>query len=260
MKPIRHIFYESQFNNEFGTMNAILNRIPYSPKIMFLGTFNPNSPKTNFADFFYGRNYFWPAIHNLFYYKKIELLTSRMPKRMPKNGKPRKPIEPTLDIILNHCKELKFTFADLIMEVLHKNDPQYHVLDNDNICYDGATYNLVQDGRKGQVYGLEQLDSKGQVNWNTDNIAEYLNNNHSIRIIYFTRQPTKIWAKQWEKLKRRLPDRTFVNIFTPSGQGDPVLNSMPRLLSHWLHNTNASKFGRLDNEWLLENGVKIVDF
>lgn len=51
---IKHIFYDQDFGDGFSTHGLILET-PYLPEIMIIGTFNPDTPKTNFADFFYER-------------------------------------------------------------------------------------------------------------------------------------------------------------------------------------------------------------
>ena len=63
---IKHKFYQTSFGNGFETHNAILDITPYKPELMIVGTFNPDTPNTNYADFFYGRNFFWTAFKNLF--------------------------------------------------------------------------------------------------------------------------------------------------------------------------------------------------
>lgn len=252
MKEITHVMLNKKLSEKFKCENAILKEIPYVPKILILGTFNPDTPRTNHADFFYGRNYFWTGFMNLFIHKNVKLLNSRMPK----NGKPSKALNPSLEDILQLCKKLELTFADLIIGVLHKDNPEYHMLDNDNVCYENKTFNLIQDDKKGQIEGLAQLDKLNQVRWNTKNIINYLRENPQIETIYFTRQAKGIWKKQWDEIKNdnSIQGRTFTNIFTPSGQGKPVLNSMVRLLNHWVHNTNPN-FGRFDNKWLKNKGV-----
>ena len=68
---IQHKFFQTIFDNEFETNNAILEITPYKPEVMVVGTFNPNTPNDNFADSFYGRNYFWTAFKN-FYHRKSQ--------------------------------------------------------------------------------------------------------------------------------------------------------------------------------------------
>ena len=252
MEEIKHVMFKKTLSEEFESDNAILKKTPYKPKVLILGTFNPNTPSTNHADFFYGRNYFWTGFKNLFVHKEVKLISSRMPK----NGKPKKPLDPSLNEILQICENLELTFADLISGVLHNGNPKYNILENDNICFDNKTFNLIQDDKKGQISGLTQLEKLEQVNWNTKNIINYLCENPQIETIYFTRQPIGIWKDSWNELinHKSLKGRTFTNIFTPSGQGKPVLNSMTRLLNHWVHNKNPN-FGQLDNEWLKNKGI-----
>jgi hypothetical protein len=254
---IKHIFYNTDFGNGFRTNNAILNIVPFKPEVLILGTFNPNTPNSNFADFYYGRNFFWTGFFNLFTNDVSKFKTTRMPKR----GKSKIPPKPTLEDILLLCSKLKLSFADLVLEVFHSDCPNYEIIEMDNIKYGNSVYNLIQDGRKKKIMGLEQLDLIGQINWNTRNIIEYLNKNPQIHSVYFTRKPTGIWKKSWDNIKNSTLNKNiqFVNIFTPSGQGKPVFNSIERLLNHWVHNTNEN-FGQLNNKWLSENNVEINNF
>lgn len=254
---IKHKFYQTNFGRGFQTNNAILEITPYKPEIIVVGTFNPNTPNDNFADFYYGRNYFWTAFANLFRHNRPVLTHTRMPRR----GSPPTILNPTLPEILELCIKLKLTFADLIFEVLHNNNPSYQTLKNDNIIFNGIEFNLIQDGQKGEVGGLQQLNAIEQVNWNTQNIIEYLSINPQIKTLYFTRQPTGIWAEQWNSIvnNERVIGRIATNLFTPSGlslKGKPRMNA---LLKHWVHN-NEPNFGRLDNDWLTSNGVNIQNF
>lgn len=239
--PIQHKFYQYNFINGFQTHNAILDNTPhYKPKIMFIGTFNPDIDG-NFADFFYGRNYFWPAFNNLFVHNQVHL-TGR---RMPPHGGPAEALNPDIDGILNLCARLKLTFADLILEVLPNC--------NSNEEIEGL--NLISDS------GLEQLAALGQINWNTQNIIDYLCENTQIKTIYFTRRPVGIWQEQWNLIinHKCMQERKVTNIFTPSGAGKPVYHSMARLLNHWVHN-NSQEFGNLDNNWLENYGVTLENF
>lgn len=255
---IQHKFYQTSFGNGFQTHNSILDITPYKPEVIIVGTFNPNTPKDNFADFFYGRNYFWTAFKNLFFHNGVLLTDTRMPRR----GVPPAVLNPTLPEILQLCIKLKLTFADLIFEVLNNdNSSNCQTLQNDNVIFNGVEYNLIQDGKKGIIGGLQQLNALGQVNWNTQNIIKFLCNNPQITTIYFTRQPTGIWAEQWNLIINHncMVGRLTTNLFTPSGQslkGKPRMNA---LLKHWVHN-NEPNFGRLDNNWLTNNGVTIQNF
>lgn len=254
---ISHKFKDFDFGDGFGTQNSILSMTPYKPEILILGTFNPDTPNSNFADFFYGRNFFWPAFNNLFCHNQL-ILTSR---RIPNRGNLPIELNPTLQEIKELSLRLKLTFADLISDVLHINNPIYDFLNNDNIIYNHKEYNLIQDGKKNSVLGLENLNTIGQIKWTTDSIINYLIENPQIHSIYFTRKPTGVWGDNWNQIinNREISNRSFTNIFTPSGQGAPVKLSMERLLNHWVFNNNPN-FGKLDNNWLIQNNVNLNEF
>ena len=231
--PIAHKFFQTNWNNGFETHNAILDVTPYEPEVMFIGTYNPEIPR-NFADFFYGRNYFWTAFKNLFVGNAI--INQRRDNTIPTN--------PTLNEIFDLSKKLKLTFADLIQCVFHSNNPVYTLLPGNRVSFAGQNISLINDS------GLPQLDILGQVNWNTQNIVDYLCNHPTIKTIYFTRRPTGIWLSHWNMIVNHncMQGRVLTNIFTPSGQGSPVFHSMTRLSNHWVHNININ-FGKLDNNW-----------
>lgn len=254
---IKHKFYQTDFGNGFETHNAILDVTPYKPEVMIVGTFNPDTPNANFADFFYGRNYFWPAFKNLFVHNKVELKSRRITTR----GKSLKVYNPTLEEILDLSKKLKLTFSDLILEVLHNTDKKIQILPNDNILLSGEEYNLIQDGKSKGVGGLSNLDLLNQVSWNTQNIINYLLINPQIKNIYFTRQPKGLWGFHWNSIANHpsLKDRNFTNIFTPSGQGLGEGTKMDNLLNRWIHN-KITGFGKLETNWLIKNGVSIENF
>lgn len=254
---ITHKFRDFNFGDGFGTSNAILTNIPYEPEVLILGTFNPNTPNSNFADFFYGRNFFWPAFMNLFVNNEVILTNRRIPNRGPLPIR----LVPTLEEIKILSSRLKLTFADLIIEVFHNTNSDYQIMQNGNVMFNQIEYNLIQDGKKGNVLGLDNLNSIGQVNWGTEFIIKFLNDNPQIHSIYLTRKPTGVWGEHWYQIisKAVIPNRNFTNIFTPSAQGNPVNMSMPRLINHWLSNTNPN-FGKLDNNWLLQNDVIINSF
>lgn len=245
------------WDSRFYTENCILKSDKYKAEIIILGTFNPQTPNSNHADFFYGRNFFWRAFKNMFIYNAVVL----QHRRMPQTGAPAAILDPTLNEIFDLCLSLKLTFSDLIVEVFHNGNPQYELTANDNVIFEEKEYNLIQDGKKGNINGLQQLDIAGQINWNTDNIIKYLCDNPQIRSIYFTRRPIGIWAEQWNKIisHESIKGRNFTNIFTPSGQGRPVFHSMNRLLNNWVYNEN-SNFGCLDKCWLVNNGVDPNNF
>jgi len=243
--PILHKFYQTNWNNGFQTHNAILDVTPYEPEVMFVGTYNPDIPG-NAADLFYGRNYFWTAFKNLFVHNAV-IIQQRRDHTNPTN--------PTLNEVFDLCKELKLTFVDLIQGVLHNNNPVYNLLPGNRVQFAGQNISLINDN------GLHQLDILGQVNWNTQNIIDYLCNHPTIKTIYFTRRPTGIWLPHWNMIVNHncMKGRVLTNIFTPSGQGRPVFHSMTRLLNHWVHNNN-NNFGKLDNNWLIRHRVNPNNF
>lgn len=267
-----HKFLNKNFGNGFETHNAILDVTPYKPEVLILGTFNPNTPKSNFADFYYGRNYFWPGFKNLIN-NNTNLLKST---RMPRNGVPKAALNPTLPEILKLCAHFKLTFADLIIEVLNNNNPQYTILPNDNVIFNNIEYNLIADSKVGNVNGLEQLNNISQVSWNTANIIKYLCDNPQIKQLYFTRSTTGVWSIEWNKIinHKCMQTRRCVCIYTPSGRISkkitPLINSseLSRLLHHWVWvnlpnpnpvNSNPS-YGNLDHSWLTSKGVNPNNF
>jgi hypothetical protein len=254
---ILHKFKESDFGDGFGTTNAILTSTPYLPEVLIIGTFNPGTPNANFADFFYGRNFFWPAFKNLFVYNQLCLNSRRIPNRGGLPGI----LNPSFDEIKVLCTRLKLSFCDLINQVLYLDNPNYEILANDNIIFNQQEYNLIQDGQSKGILGLENLNELNQIQWSTDHIISYLLNNPQIHSIYFTRKPTGIWGEHWNAIINhdQISNRFHTNIFTPSAQGKPVFQSMERLINHWIHSNNAN-FGKFNQQWLISNGVEINIF
>ncbi|TSJ39579.1 hypothetical protein FO440_17710 [Mucilaginibacter corticis] len=257
---IYHKFYETDFKCGFQTHNAILDITPYQPEVMFLGTNNPNT-KENFADFFYGRNYLWPGLKNLFIHNEVLIDNPRMQLR----GKPAEVLNPELNEIFTLCNKLRLTFADLILCLFHNNS-EYEILGDDTILYQNNEFNLIQDGKKGKIGGLSDLHNLNQVEWNTDNIIKYLQKNDAIKTIYLTRKPDGIWAKHWDKIKieTQISGREFISIYTPSAQGGALhkqtniykKGKMIPLINHWIKGPS----GRFDSNWLKNNGVDINNF
>ncbi|HWD87915.1 MAG TPA: hypothetical protein VG367_07305 [Mucilaginibacter sp.] len=257
--PVYHKFVHKYFGSGFETNDAILDTTPgYKPEIIFIGTFNPETGDQ--ADFFYGRNFFWTAFKNLFINNRV-LLEGR---RMPQRGAPPLIKNPSLEEILKICVSLKLTFADLIKAVLHNQNPTYQVFPDNQVIYRGEQYNLIQDDKTSKkdvkLLGLRQLEQHRQIDWNTQNIINYLVKNPQIKTIYFTRKPDNIWEQEWSKLKSNphLAGRKFANIYTPSGRRlpTPVMNN---LLHRWVYNDNID-FGHLENNWLIASGVTLANF
>ncbi|MBF8964289.1 hypothetical protein I0P70_13625 [Pontibacter sp. FD36] len=242
--PIQHKFFQENWENEFETNSAILDVTPYEPEVMFIGTFNPDTPH-NVADFFYGRNYFWTGFENLFTHN-APLVQQRRDWLNP--------LSPSIIEVLELCRRQKLTFADLILEVLHNDNPHYEYVPNNKIDYQNNVISLIEDN------GLQQLDDAGQVHWNTGNIINYLCDHPNIKTIYFTRRPNGIWQEKWNAIAnhRCMESRTLINIYTPSGRrlSNPVMSNLQH---RWVHN-DVQGFGRLDNAWLQANGVNLNNF
>ena len=239
--PVNHKFKDFNFQDGFITENAIL-KTNYNPEVLFLGTFNPlTNDDDNMADFFYGRNWFWTCMFNIFQYQNVHLLTQRKFTQFPYN--------PTLDEIKLFCKKYKLTFADLISNVLLNNNIEYELIGN-RVFIDQVEYDLINDG------DLGELDAINQVEWTTEDLIIYISENPSIHTVYFTRQPTEPFLTQWITLSNHNFGRVvaFKKIFTPSGQG---LRGQPRinhLINHWLYNNNMN-YDRLDINWLTLHNV-----
>ena len=237
---IRHKFYQKDWDNGFATDHAILSTTPYQPEVLILGTFNPTM-EGNVADFFYGRNYFWPALTNLFVHGQPLLLSRR--DRYPMLTSP-------LPEVFALCTQVRLSFADLVTGVLHHENPLYQELPPNRVLYDGHTINIIQDR------GLQHLHRRGQTEWNTDPVIDYLCLTPTIHTVYFTRQPTGIWAAPWQSIRQhpQLQHRTFTHLYTPSGQALRGKPRMQALLRHWVH-YDRPDFGRLRTDWLLHHQV-----
>lgn len=243
------------WDNCFYAENVILKNFDiYKPEIMFLGTFNPEL-QYNPADFFYGRNFFWTAFKNLFNEGQIILNEQRLAFN---------PYNPTLEEIFQLCIKLKLTFTDLVNSIFNEQDNnQIIVIQNkDYISFGNNIYNPISDG------DLQKLNQIQKVNWNTENIITYLNDNRQIRKIYLTRRNNLCWQTQVNHIINALPEIEIVPIYTPSAQGRALHQQtgiygngkMAPLLRHWTQNNNGN-YGNLNhNNWLANNGVDINNF
>lgn len=253
--PILHKFQNHNWENGFWTENSILKTNHYKPEVLFIGTFNPLTPNNNFVDFFYGRNYFWPTFKNLF----IENKTVHNQRRIPTNGAPILPLNPTLEVIFEICKKGRFSFADMINSVFPKTE-DYNIENNDNVIFNGLEYNLIMDNGQNGIGGLAELNNIDQVEWNIENINKYLCENPTIKYIYFTRRPSRIWLKKWDELRKSncSLDKTFCFIYTPSGRRlkTPVMNN---LIDKWIKFNNGT-YCNLNHKWLIRNGVNLNNF
>lgn len=253
--PIPHKFLNKDWKNGFSTENGILKTDFYKPEVLIIGTNNPSTPNDNYADFFYGRNYFWTAIKNL-----ANGNFNIQSRRMPANGVPQLPLNPSIEEIFELSSRFKFSFADLISNVLINQD-EINFLPNDNIILNGIEYNLINDNERGGIGGLAELDALGEIEWNTKEIIKYLCENPQITDIYFTRQPTGIWAQKWNELKINecSKNKNFHIIFTPSCSGLRGVPRMNSLINHWLFNNNPN-YDRLNYQWLQNCDIDINNF
>ncbi|WP_026978215.1 hypothetical protein [Flavobacterium tegetincola] len=253
--PVSHKFLNHNWENGFRAENAILKTDLYKPEVLIIGTNNPSTPNGNYADFFYGRNYFWTAFKNL-----VNGNYNLQQRRMPPNGAPQFPLNPTIEEVFDLCKRFKFSFADLISSVLI-NQNEINFLANDNVILNDIQYNLINDNKIAGIGGLAELNAIGEVAWNTKEIIKYLCENPQIKNIYFTRQPKGIWGNHWNEIKRNdcSKNRNFYVIYTPSGNslhGTPRMNT---LIKHWLFNETVN-YNTLNEEWLQNCGVDIENF
>jgi hypothetical protein len=241
------------------TENGILKNdsMMRSVNSMFIGPF---IPKANPADFFNGGNYFWTV------FKQMESPYHEFSneRRMPKNAQPDLTLDPSLFWILSKCYLNGMTFSDLISRVLHKDDPEYTLLDTDHVRFNGKEYSLTQEDASNGVLGLTQLDEQDQVEWNTQNIINFLIENAGTKSIYLTCRPTGIWGQQWDLITNHesLRDRNFVLLLPPTDEEisklpSPYQSNLKTLLHYWVWNGQTHKkpvnnpaFGHLDHSWL----------
>lgn len=237
-----HLFLNRpSFNGDqrFQTHSAILDTIPYSPKVLIIGTYNDGAAIGNTADFFYGRNFFWPVISNLS--NNANLLT----QRRDTIGIP--PGNPNLGQILQLCEKFKLAFADLITDVLV-------ALPNHN------------DNHLNAALGVEMALP------NEQNIVDFINNTPSITHVFAT---TKFGNNinlntLWQDIiaESRI-GVLFGSILTPSGMGGiPNFVGLRRaatIARYWLwvnHPNNPygdfinqEGYTHFDHTWLMQCGV-----
>ncbi|WOD44186.1 hypothetical protein [Hwangdonia lutea] len=233
---VRHKFFHKDFGEGFRTENAILIETPYKPEILFIGTFNPlTNDEANPADFFYGRNWFWPILFNIFKHNKIAVIEKQR-KFYPPD------FNPTLKEVFGFMKKHKLSFADLIMEILPEKN--INCIAGNNIFYENEHYDLIKDNH------LAKLNRKGEVSWSTKHLIDYINYNPQIKQVYFTRKSTSPFSEELYGLEKVLSERhvKVKQLFTPSGQG---LKGTPRnriLMDQWLQSTKLG-FNSLDTKW-----------
>ncbi|RXJ51091.1 hypothetical protein [Gelidibacter gilvus] len=233
---IPHKFLNTDFGNGFNTNNAILTSTPYQPEILFIGTFNPlTNGDANPADFFYGRNWFWPILFNIFEHNREVIIQSQR-KYCPPH------FNPTLLDIFKFMKTHKITFADLIMKVFPETELDN--IDGNIITYDNETYNLINDNH------LIQLNQFNEVMWSTKYLIKYIEANPTIKQVYFTRKTVNPFTAELIQVQNALNQRgvTIKYLFTPSGQGLAGIPRNQELMDQWLESTRDG-FDNLDEEW-----------
>ena len=234
-------------NENFKTQSAILDVTPYKPKVLIIGTYNEENIHNNVADFFYGRNYFWPVISNISNNENI--LRLRRDKGI---GIP--PGNPTLTQILDLCKKFQLCFADLITTVLTQ-------LANHDDKY------------------LDLALGEGLALPNHMNIINFINNTPSITHVFITRKFNNNSHPNIKALWQRIIDDSrrgisFGKLLTPSGMGGiPNFIGLGRagtIARYWIwvnhpQNpygafTNSEGYNHFDHEWLLNCGVNVNSF
>lgn len=165
----KHKFYE-----ELQLVN-----LDYEPEVLIVGTFNPSWPKSNYAEWFYGRtdaNFFWDVLPRI--YEGKSLLCSDVSEWKA------------------FCKRNKIAITDLICEI--KN------LDSNNL-----SHKKLLSG-----YGDKEI-MLYKDNFELNSIDKILEYKKSIRKIYFTRGMNEGWSKQWDKAYKKKSIKV-VELFTPS--------------------------------------------
>jgi hypothetical protein len=250
-----HLFLNTlHFNDDdrYQTESAILKTTPYSPRVLIVGTYNDGSNAGNHADFFYGRNYFWPIFEN-FSHNNQTLKKKRIQSPRKKKGVSSKlPVinPPSLSRILELCSHFKLSFADLFTDVklaLPNHDDKH----------------------------LERALKNSQTENNHKMIVEYIKNTPSITHVYLTtslegcKQINELW--KWIETNSR-KGVEFRKILTPSGRGRlpkiPTLNGIRKICRYWVWVNKSNSHGLLthknykclDHQWLKDSDVNPLLF
>jgi hypothetical protein len=243
-----HLFAPlTAFANGFAAEHALLSRTPYAPEVLIIGTFNP-APQAelyNPADFFYGRNYFWPAWGHLGGHADHDG-NAVAEGGMRRHRLDRLPLSASgpWPGVLGLCTQFRLTFADLVESI---DAP-------------------VRDFSDRQVDAFLRA---GQAKPNTQTILNYLEATPSIRFVYATTRFQQVPAllTAWQAVVRGLrPGIQSGHLLTPSGQGVganfPGMSRTATLAHHWRHQNSAHGdahstalllrpgFTRLDADWL----------
>jgi len=159
-----------------------LKKIDFKPTILFVGTFNPAWPASNYAEWFYGRtdaNYFWEVLPGLF--NERSMLCSK-----PHDWK-------------TFCKRNKLAVTDMIKEI--------------------TTADMKNDLHKEMLskYGDDEIVKHFLDGLTPTDINEILTRHTTIQKVYLTRTASGYWGKLWNETKKNArPDVRFVELLTPS--------------------------------------------
>jgi len=260
--PNQHKFFQrNDLGDGFYTENTILKSNDYQPKVLIIGTYNPDWA-WNPSDFFYGRGmYMWPIMANLFIHNRNQLYH---PRNINND-------EPTLQEVHEICKKGRISFADIIKGLkpnipYNINNNSHQVIVNNQFCWCN--------------YKDSQLDYLGNENWLDDNvkaISDYIINTPTLNHVYFTyKSGTWVVEKKNEiiqSVKLNRNDVDFQSIFTPSGQGfgknlPNTLDNKCWSITHcWIWNDlnnpvqiQKKDYGHLDHNWLRACGVDPNNF
>lgn len=255
--PIQHKFLNhNDWENGFYTENSILKNKEFLPEVLFIGTFN-HGWNWNPSDFFYGRGmYMWPNLANLFLHNQNILVAAR---RLNNDN-------PALEQIFEICKKGKIAFADIIKGTKENIDIK---IENRNVLVNG---NFVWKDYKDKP--LNYMGSQDWLKDNTKEICKYVNENPSIKNIYFTFKSAGNWIDELKNhISDNTPNATSCSIFTPTGNGFrenlpiPFNNRPFSILHSWVWNglehnipVNKTGYGHLNHEWLIRNGVNPNNF
>jgi len=266
--PLKHKYLVHDFGNGFQTNNSILNKVPYDPEVIFIGTFN-HGWSWNQSDFFYGRGmYMWPILANLFIHGQNNLINQRTINNN----------EPTKEQIFEICQKGRIVFADIVKGI--KDEIHSVKLENENCILVNNEYRWetrsVFNKRIGE-YSDAHLDNLGENNWLDDNVNEiirYINNTRSIKYIYFTFKSGHWIVRKLNEIKKGIrPDVKSCSIFTPTGNGflknieQPFQERTWGITHCWVWNglkhsvpIYRPDYGHLDHYWLRSKGINPDNF
>lgn len=176
--PCHHKFYDDLY---------IDYAKDWKPDTLIVGTFNPEWPEDNYAEWFYGRtdnNYFWEVLPAL--YNKETLRKE------------------SVDSWKSFCKDNKIALTDLISEIKRA--------DRNNANH----YDLIASFSDKNI----EVNFVGENDLVTVDIVRILQENKSIKYVYLTRSAQKQpWRRLWKPVKVFCNQNglTVKELLTPSG-------------------------------------------